>query len=104
MNVQRILEEPLAINGEANPGARMQRIREVLDEVRLSPVEDFLPRFPHMLSGGQHQPRLVARAIIPTPHRSVPDEPVAVLTPPLRTEIRPLLAAPQSPANLTIIY
>src|SRR3989442_11687976 len=69
MNVQRILEEPLAINGVANRGERMRRIREVLDEVRLTPVEDFLSRFPHMLNGG--------------PQVRVPGAPPMLLRPPL---------------------
>ena len=104
MNVQRILEEPLAINGVANRGERMRRIREVLDEVRLTPVEDFLSRFPHMLSGGQQQRLVVARAMILRPQLIVADEPVSMLDASVRIEILQLLRGLQARYNLSIIY
>jgi peptide/nickel transport system ATP-binding protein len=46
MNVDRILREPLAIN-KVEKDEQDQRIRAVLDEVRLIPVDDFLTKFPH---------------------------------------------------------
>ena len=46
MNVRRILLEPMIINKVGRPEEREARIREVLEEVRLVPVEDFLPKFP----------------------------------------------------------
>src|SRR5688572_17164298 len=53
MTIQQILEEPLIINGVKDKEERLTRIRRAMDEVKLHPAEDFLPRFPHMLSGGQ---------------------------------------------------
>ncbi|NLL43980.1 MAG: ATP-binding cassette domain-containing protein, partial [Firmicutes bacterium] len=58
MSVKRILEEPMIINGIRDKDEQQRRIRQVLEEVKLAPIEDFLPKFPHMLSGGQQQ-RLV---------------------------------------------
>src|SRR2546427_9480122 len=104
MNVLRILEEPLAINGEANRGARLRRIREVLDEVRLTPVDDFLSRFPHMLSGGQQQRLVVARAMILRPQLIFADEPVSLLDASVRMETLQLLRGLQARYNLSIIY
>jgi len=52
MNVRRILEEPLLVNGIGGRDERERRIREVLQEVKLTPVVEFLPKFPHQLSGG----------------------------------------------------
>src|SRR5687767_7258664 len=62
MNVQKILEEPLIISGKKNADERQERIEKVLTEVKLHPVEDFLPKFPHMLSGGQQQRIVIARS------------------------------------------
>src|SRR3989442_4072075 len=104
MNVLRNLEEPLAINGEANRGARLRRIREVLDEVRLTPVDDFLSRFPHMLSGGQQQRLVVARAMILKPQVIFADETVSMLDPSVRIEILQLLRGLPARANLSIIF
>src|SRR5678815_103383 len=50
MNVQKILEEPLIVSGVKDKVARMDRIRKVMSEVKLHPADDFLPKFPHMLS------------------------------------------------------
>src|SRR5688572_692834 len=53
MTIQQILEEPLIISGVKDREQRLERIRRAMDEVKLHPSDDFLPRFPHMLSGGQ---------------------------------------------------
>jgi len=55
MSVQRILEEPLKINTSLEVEDRLKRIERALTEVKVTPVQDFLPKFPHMLSGGQQQ-------------------------------------------------
>src|SRR5215208_6730487 len=52
MNIQKTLEEPLVISGMHSKQERLSRIRKVMGEVKLHPVEDFLEKFPHMLSGG----------------------------------------------------
>lgn len=104
MNVQRILEEPLVINGLSGREERLRRIRKVLEEVKLTPVDDFLPRFPHMLSGGQQQRLVVARAMILEPQLIVADEPVSMLDASVRVEILQLLRGLQTRHNLSVIY
>ena len=42
MSIQTILEEPLIINGVKDQKERLNRIRQAMEEVRLSPVEDFI--------------------------------------------------------------
>jgi len=104
MNVQRILEEPLLINGMADREARVRRIRGVLEEVKLTPVDDFLPRYPHMLSGGQQQRLVVARAAILEPQLIIADEPVSMLDASVRVEILQLLRGLQERYGLSLIY
>lgn len=104
MTVYRILEEPLLINGHRDRAERERRIRQALEAVKLSPVEDYLTKFPHQLSGGQQQRLVIARAIILEPQMLVADEPVSMLDASVRVEILQLLNRIQREYNLGIIY
>ncbi len=67
MSVQQIMEEPLIIHGVRNRTERLERIHRAFEEVKMTPVEEFLPKYPHMLSGGQQQRVVIARAMILNP-------------------------------------
>lgn len=104
MNVQQILEEPLRINGVKDAAERERRVRKVMEEVKLTPVDDFLHKFPHMLSGGQQQRVVIARAIILEPQLVVADEPVSMLDASVRVEILKLLRGLQEKYHMAVIY
>lgn len=104
MPVRRILEEPLIISGVKSKAERDERIRKSMEEVKLSPVEDFLEKYPHMLSGGQQQRVVIARAMIMEPKFLVADEPVSMLDASVRVEILKLLRNLQERHNLSVIY
>ncbi len=103
MNAHRILSEPLIVN-KVPEHEREHRIRAALEEVRLIPVDDFLPKFPHMLSGGQQQRLVVARALLLRPMLIVADEPVSMLDASVRVEVLELMSSIQESHNLGVIY
>ena len=103
MTVKRILEEPMIIN-KVDKKERQERIYRALTEVRLTPVENFLNKYPHMLSGGQQQRVVIARAIILNPKLIVADEPVSMLDASVRIEILTLLKELQKRHGISIIY
>ena len=104
MSIQRILEEPLIVGGVKNKEERLQRVRKAMEEVKLSPVDDFLLKYPHMLSGGQQQRVVIARAMIMEPKFLVADEPVSMLDASVRVEILKLLRGLQESHDLSVIY
>jgi len=104
LDVRRILEEPMIISGVRDKVERERRITKVMEEVKMTPVNDFLRKFPHMLSGGQQQRAVISRAMILEPKLLVADEPVSMLDASVRVEILKLLRGLQENHHLSVIY
>jgi peptide/nickel transport system ATP-binding protein len=104
MSVQRILSEPLIIGGVRDKEKRDERINKVMTDVKMTPVSDFINKFPHMLSGGQQQRMVIARAMIMEPKFLVADEPVSMLDASVRVEILKLLRNLQERYHFSVIY
>ena len=104
MDVRRLLSEPLIIHGVKDRDERERRIRRALEEVRLTQVDEILPKFPHMLSGGQQQRVVIARALLLEPAMLIADEPVSMLDASVRVEILNLLRRIQQERGLTLAF
>ncbi|HZC71472.1 MAG TPA: ABC transporter ATP-binding protein [Jatrophihabitans sp.] len=81
-----------------------QRVRQLLEQVGLTPAAQFAPKLPHQLSGGQRQRVVIARALACNPGLVVADEPVSMLDVSLRAGVLRLLADLRESRGLSLLY
>lgn len=104
MNIYQILEEPLIIQRIGNRDERKELIRQALEEVKLTPAAEFLPKYTHTLSGGQRQRLAIGRALILRPDLIVADEPVSMIDASSRAEILYLFKELQEKHGISFLY
>lgn len=101
MNVRRILEEPLIINGVRDRKERNTKVVEMLASVGLG--EKYLNRKIKHLSGGQRQRIAIALALISERKLVILDEPVSALDATVQRQIIALLSKLKKEYGLTYL-
>ena len=105
MDVFSIVAEPLRIQGLAkDPEEVERRVVRALEDVELTPAEEYMHRYPKELSGGQRQRVAIARALVLEPDFIVADEPVSMLDVSIRGEILKILMRLVRERGLSLLF
>ncbi|MFN4199892.1 chemotaxis protein [Fervidobacterium sp. SC_NGM5_O18] len=99
--LSHILERPLKIHKIPD---KSQTLENVLTEVELTPVDNYLEKFPHELSGGQRQRVVFARAIITKPRIILADEPTSMLDVSIKSGILNLMIKLKEEFHISFIH
>ena len=101
--VADIIAEPLRAHRLISGAAALRaRVAELLEQVRLSPVDG--EKFPHEFSGGQRQRISIARALASNPEFLVCDEPTSALDVSVQAQILNLMKSLQRELGLTYLF
>lgn len=102
MTIGEIIKQPLNVHSILDKSWRLNRVKELLQLVGLSPSA--INKYPHEFSGGQRQRISIARAIALEPNLIICDEPVSALDVSVQAQILNLLKDLQDELKLTYIF
>ncbi|AFZ21425.1 dipeptide ABC transporter ATP-binding protein [Allocoleopsis franciscana] len=104
MTVGQSIADPLFIHQLATPTEAKNQVRQMLERVGLTPVEEYSNRYPADLSGGQQQRVAIARALITRPSLLICDEPVSMLDASVQSQVLELMLELKQEFNLTYLF
>jgi len=104
MSIGAAIRHGLDIHQIGDAKDRDERVRELMENVGLTPAQFLFRKYPHQISGGQAQRVVIARALALNPDFLVADEPIAMADVSVRALIMELLKKLKDERDLTYLF
>lgn len=103
--IGEMLRAPLKRHRMVRSEAELRtRLQEIMEQVGLTPADEFLKKYPFQLSGGQRQRASIARALTVNPRFIVADEAVSMVDASMRVSLLSLLMGLQRTLGIGILF
>jgi peptide/nickel transport system ATP-binding protein len=103
IKVGRQVAEVFEIAG-VSKGPAQERVREMLEKVRISDPAGVMNRYPHQLSGGMLQRVVIAMALAAEPSLLILDEPTTALDATVEAEVLDLIVALRNEFKTSLLF
>ncbi len=104
MKVGDQIAEVLDIHTSLSSSQQMDKVREIMEAVRLPDVKQLVNSYPHQLSGGQRQRVMIAQALILDPALLIADEPTTALDVTTQAQILKLIREMQGRKGTGVLF